>query len=55
MGEVWRAVDPVLNRPAAVKLLRDEHAQHPDTLARFRAEARHLVRQPDLVILGLAA
>ncbi|HKR71152.1 MAG TPA: serine/threonine-protein kinase [Streptosporangiaceae bacterium] len=41
MGSVWRAVDLVLDRPVAVKLLRDELAQHPDTIARFRAEARH--------------
>src|SRR5258708_13175421 len=41
MGEVWRAVDLVLDRPVAVKLLREEYAQHPETLARFRAEARH--------------
>jgi serine/threonine-protein kinase len=41
MGAVWRAVDLVLDRPVAVKLLRAELAQHPDTIARFRAEARH--------------
>src|SRR5262245_2142668 len=41
MGAVWRAVDLVLDRPVAVKLLRDELAQHPETIARFRAEARH--------------
>ena len=41
MGEVWRAVDLVLDRPVAVKLLRAEYAQHPETMARFRAEARH--------------
>jgi eukaryotic-like serine/threonine-protein kinase len=40
-GEVWQAEDSVLARPVAVKLLRAEFAGHPDTLARFRAEARH--------------
>ena len=41
VGEVWRGVDLALNRPVAVKLLRAEFARHTDTLARFRAEARH--------------
>ena len=41
IGEVWRATDLVLGRPVAVKLLRAEYVQHPETLARFRAEARH--------------
>jgi serine/threonine protein kinase len=41
VGEVWLGWDLVLARPVAVKLLRAEHAQHADTLARFRAEARH--------------
>jgi eukaryotic-like serine/threonine-protein kinase len=40
-GDVWRAVDVMLDRPVAVKLLRAEYAQHPETLARFRSEARH--------------
>jgi hypothetical protein len=41
MGEVWRAFDLVLGRPVAVKLLREDYAQHSETLERFRAEARH--------------
>ncbi len=41
MGEVWRAVDQVLARPVAVKLLRPEFARDAVTLARFRAEAQH--------------
>ncbi len=41
VGEVWRAVDTLLDRPVAVKLLHATYAQHPETLARFRAEARH--------------
>ncbi|HEV2370965.1 MAG TPA: serine/threonine-protein kinase [Streptosporangiaceae bacterium] len=41
VGEVWRGRDTVLDRVVAVKLLRPEYTQHPETLARFRAEARH--------------
>ena len=41
MGEVWRAVDEVLGRPVAVKLLRPEYCHDELTLLRFRAEARH--------------
>ncbi len=41
MGEVWKATDDVLGRAVAVKLLRAEYAQHPQAVARFRAEARH--------------
>jgi serine/threonine-protein kinase len=41
IGEVWKGTDEVLGRPVAVKLLRGEYVQHPETLARFRAEARH--------------
>jgi serine/threonine-protein kinase len=40
-GEVWRAEDTVLARAVAVKLLRTEFTGHADTMARFRAEARH--------------
>jgi eukaryotic-like serine/threonine-protein kinase len=41
VGEVWRATDTALARPVAVKMLRTEYAGHPETLERFRAEARH--------------
>jgi hypothetical protein len=40
-GEVWRGSDMVLGRPVAIKLLHAGIAHHPETLARFRAEARH--------------
>jgi len=38
-GEVWRAVDTVLGRPVAVKMLRAELAEDPEALARLRSEA----------------
>jgi eukaryotic-like serine/threonine-protein kinase len=40
MGEVWQGTDLLLDRKVAVKLLRSEHAEDKDLLARFRAEAR---------------
>ena len=41
MGQVWQAVDEVLGRPVAVKLLRDAYAQDPSFVRRLRAEARY--------------
>jgi serine/threonine protein kinase len=41
MGEVWRAFDQVLQRPVAIKVMRSGYGGHAETLARFRAEARH--------------
>jgi eukaryotic-like serine/threonine-protein kinase len=40
-GQVWQAMDLLLERPVAVKVLRPEYADHPETLERFRKEARH--------------
>jgi serine/threonine-protein kinase len=41
VGQVWRALDLLLDRPVAVKVLRPEYADHSETLDRFRNEARH--------------
>ncbi len=41
VGQVWRATDLLLERPVAVKVLRPEYADHPETLDRFRKEARN--------------
>src|SRR5258708_19230942 len=40
MGEVWRAVDTVLDRPVAVEVVGAEYEGDDETVARFRAEAR---------------
>jgi serine/threonine protein kinase len=40
-GEVWRAEDTALGRPAALKVLRGEYADDAEFRERFRREARH--------------
>ncbi len=40
VGQVWQATDLLLARPVAVKVLRPEYADHPETLDRFQQEAR---------------
>ncbi|MGQ0629960.1 MAG: protein kinase domain-containing protein [Sporichthyaceae bacterium] len=51
MGEVWKAVDEVLNRPVALKVLRPEYADEEVFLERFRSEARNTAA---LVHTGIA-
>jgi serine/threonine-protein kinase len=41
MGDVWRGTDLAIDRRVAIKLVRSEHADDEDGLARFRAEAHH--------------
>jgi eukaryotic-like serine/threonine-protein kinase len=41
VGQVWLATDLLLERPVAVKVLRPEYADHPETLERFRKEAKN--------------
>jgi cytoskeletal protein RodZ len=41
MGEVWKAIDLVIGRTVAIKILKDEYLGDPGFLERFRAEARH--------------
>jgi eukaryotic-like serine/threonine-protein kinase len=41
MGQVWQAVDEILDRSVAVKLIHDEYASDRVFVSRFRAEARH--------------
>lgn len=54
MGEVWRGVDELLQRPVAVKLIRPNRVESNEVLARFRREARvtaRLAGHPNVVIL----
>ena len=40
MGEVYKGIDPTLNRPVALKVLRQELSADPERLSRFLHEAR---------------
>ena len=39
MGVVWKAIDTRLNRPVALKAIRDTDATSTDAILRLRAEA----------------
>jgi hypothetical protein len=57
MGEVYRARDTKLDRPVALKVIRDTLAGDPDRLARFQREAKLLaaLNHPNIAhIYGLA-
>jgi serine/threonine-protein kinase len=41
VGEVWRGTDLAIDRRVAIKVLRPEHEDDEEGLARFRAEAHH--------------
>ncbi|RKS09613.1 serine/threonine protein kinase [Nocardiopsis sp. Huas11] len=54
MGEVWRAVDELLDRRVAVKLILPGRVDSEEVVARFRREARltaRLAGHPNVVIL----
>ncbi len=51
MGEVYRAVNEVIGRPVAIKVLHAEMTRSPEIVARFLREAKaaSLVRHPNVV------
>lgn len=53
MGQVWEGFDTELERPVAIKVLREEYAGEEGYLKRFRAEARHTAALTHDAIAGL--
>ena len=52
-GDVYRAVQPGIGRPVAVKIIRSLYANQPDFIRRFEAEAQVIARleHPNIVPL----
>jgi Tol biopolymer transport system component/tRNA A-37 threonylcarbamoyl transferase component Bud32 len=53
MGVVWKAVDTILDREVAIKILPDSFAEHPERLARFEREAKLLASLNHPSIAGI--
>jgi serine/threonine-protein kinase len=53
MAEVYRGVDPVLNRTVAIKVLLPQYARDAGFVARFRREAQAAARLNDPRIVGV--
>jgi eukaryotic-like serine/threonine-protein kinase len=53
MGAVYRAVDVMIEREVAIKMLRPEIARQPDVVERFRSEAKTLamINSPGIAML----
>ena len=51
MGVVYRATHVIIDKPLAVKVLRSEHASHPEVLQRFVLEAQlaSQIKHPNVV------
>ncbi len=44
MGVVYRAVQPLVEREVAIKVILLQYANHPDFIRRFEAEAQLVAR-----------
>lgn len=53
MSKVYRGHDQTLNRPVAVKFLREEYGSDPDFVARFRREAQSVASLPGEYIVDI--